>query len=60
MQRLSELESSEKNVKIIALKASSKKSDETEEEAVESSDNENLNLLVKRFGKYLKRKGNKR
>jgi len=60
MQRLSELESSEKNVKTIALKASSKKSDETEEEAVESSDNENLNLLVKRFGKYLKRKGNKR
>jgi len=25
----------------------------------ESSDNENLNLLVMRFGKYLKRKGNK-
>jgi len=59
MQRLSELESSEKKVKTIALKDSSKKSDETEEEAIESSDNENLNLLVKRFGKYLKRKGNK-
>jgi len=59
MQRLSELETSEKKVKSIALKASSKKSDEIEEEAVESSDNENLNLLVKRFGKYLKRKGNK-
>jgi len=41
------------------LKASSKKSDETEEEVTESSDNENLNLLVKRFEKYLKRKGNK-
>ena len=41
------------------MKASSKKRDETEEEAAESSDNENLNLLVKRFGKYLKRKGNK-
>jgi len=59
MQRLSELESSEKKEKSIALKASSKKSDEIEEEAAESSDNENLNLLVKRFGKYLKRKGNK-
>jgi len=59
MQRLSGLESSEKKVKTIALKASSKKSDETEEEDAESSDNENLNLLVKRFGKYLKRKGNK-
>jgi len=59
MQRLSELESSEKKVKTIALNTSSKKSDETEEEVAESSDNENLNLLVKRFGKYLKRKGNK-
>jgi len=59
MQRLSELETSKKKVKSIALKDSSKKSDETKEEAVESSDNENLNLLVKRFGKYLKRKGTK-
>jgi len=59
MQRLSELESSEEKVKTISLKASSKKSDETEERAIESSDNENLNLLVKRFGKYLNRKGNK-
>jgi len=59
MQRLSELESSEKKVKTIASKASSKKSDEPEEEVVESSDHANLNLLVKRFGKYLKRKCNK-
>jgi len=59
MKRLSALESSEKKVKTIAPKASSKKSDETEEEVAESSDNDNLNLLVKRFGKYLKRKGNK-
>jgi len=35
MQRLSELETSEKKVKSIALKASCKKSDETEEEAAE-------------------------
>jgi len=41
------------------LKASSKKGEETKEEVVESSDNENLNVLVKRFGKYLKRKDNK-
>jgi len=59
MQRLSELESSEKKVKTIALKASSKKSDETDKETAESSDNEILNLLVKRFEKYLKRRGNK-
>jgi len=59
MQMLSELESSEKKVKTIALKANSKRSDESKEELVESSDNGNLNLLVKRFGKYLKKKGNK-
>ena len=38
------------------MKASSKKSDETEEDVTESSDNENLNLLVKRKGN----KGNQR
>jgi len=59
MHSLSELGSNEKKVKIISLKINSKNSDETEEEADESSDNENLNLLVKRFGKYLKRKGKK-
>jgi len=37
------------------MKTSTKKSDEPEKEVTESSDNENLNLLVKRFGKYLKR-----
>jgi len=57
--QISELGTSEKKVKSIALKASSKKSDETEEEAAKSSDNENLNLLIKRFGMYLKRKGTK-
>jgi len=42
-------------VNTITLKTSTKKNDEPEEEEVaESSDNENLNLLVKRFGKYLK------
>ena len=48
-----------KKVKNIPLKTRTKKSDEPEDEVVESSDNENLNLLVKRFGKYLKRKGSK-
>ena len=59
MQRLNELESSEKKVRNIALKTSTKKNDEPEDEVVESSDSENLNLLVKRFGKYLKKKGSK-
>ena len=57
MQRLNELESSEKKVRNIALKTSTKKNDEPKD--VESSDSENLNLLVKKFGKYLKRKGSK-
>ena len=49
MQRLSELETSEKKVRYIALKANFNKSDEVEEEVAESSDNENLNLLVKNY-----------
>jgi len=36
-------------VENITLKTNTKKSDETKEEVVESSDNENLNLLVKRL-----------
>jgi len=59
MQRLNELESSEKKVRNIALKTSTKKNEEPEDEIVESSDSENLNLFVKRFGKYLKREGSK-
>jgi len=38
-------------VRNIALKTSTKRNDEPEDEVVESSDNDNLNLLVKRFGK---------
>jgi len=38
------------------LKTSTKKNEEPEDEVAESSESENLNLLVKRFGKYLKRK----
>jgi len=59
MHRLNEQESSEKKVKNIALNPNTKKIDELEDEVAELSDNENLNLLVKRFGKYLKRKGSK-
>jgi len=56
---LNEQESHEIKVKNIALKSNTKRSDETEEEVAKSSENENLNLLVKRFGKYLKRKYSK-
>ena len=54
MQRLNDLESSEKKVKNIALKTSTKRNDEPKDEVAESSDNQNLNLFVKMFGKYLK------
>ena len=39
------------------MKTSTKKNEELEDEVAESSESENFNLLVKRFGKYLKRKG---
>jgi len=41
------------------LKTSTKKNDEPEDEMAESIVSENLNLLIKRFGKYLKKKGGK-
>ena len=59
MKRLNELESSEKKVRNIALKTSTMKNEEPEDEVAESNESENLNLLVKRFGKYLKRKVSK-
>jgi len=43
----------------MALKSSIKKDEENDEDLVESKENENLNLLTKKFGMYLKRKGNK-
>jgi len=59
MQRLNELESSEKKVRNIALNTSTKNNEESDEEVVESSENENMSLLVKRFRKFLKGRGNK-
>ena len=53
-------ESSEKKVRnIIALKIGTKRNNEPEDEVAESNEYENLNLFVKRFGKYLEKKGNK-
>ena len=59
MQKLNELESSEKRVKNITLNSSIKNNEESDEEVLESSENENLNVLVKRFGKFVKGRGNK-
>ena len=59
MQKLNELESSEKRVKNITLNSSIKNNEESYEEVLESSENENLNVLVKRFGKFVKGRGTK-
>jgi len=48
-----------KKVRNIALKTSTKTNEEPKDEVAESSDSENLNLLVKRFGKFLKGRSNK-
>jgi len=48
-----------KKVKNIELKSNIKKDEENDEGVAKSSENENLNLLVKKFEKYLKRRGNK-
>jgi len=48
-----------KRLNNMALKSSIKKDEENDEDLVESKENENLNLLTKKFGMYLKRKGNK-
>jgi len=46
-------------VRDIALKSSTKKNDDSDEDVTKINDNENLNLLVKNFVKFLKRRGNK-
>ena len=59
MTKLNELESSEKRVKNITLNSSIKNNEESDEEVLESSENENLNLLVKRFGNLSKEEATK-
>jgi len=51
MNGLNEQESSEKKIKNIALNSSTKKIYKSDEDVAEFSENENLNLLVKKFGK---------
>jgi len=59
MNKLNELESGEKKVKNITMKSSSKKNDVSDENVAELGQNKNPNLLVKKFGNYLKRRSNK-
>jgi len=56
---LNEQENGDKKVRDIALKSSTKKNDDSDEDVTKINDNENLNLLVKNFVKFLKRRGNK-
>ena len=51
MNMMNKQESSEKKVKNIALKLNTKKNIESDEDMTEFSENENLNLLVKKFGR---------
>jgi len=52
MNRLNDQENEEKHVKSIALRAIDQKGDE---DPYECSDSETLNLLIKKFGKFLKK-----
>lgn len=40
------------------MKSSIKKNEEINEDVAEFSENEKLNLLVKKFGKFIKKRGN--
>lgn len=54
--RLNKQEINEKKAKNIALKSNTQKNDELNEGVVEFNDNENLNLVVKKFKKFSQEK----
>jgi len=57
MTRLKEMESIEKNSRSLALKTKAVDIESSEESSDECSETENLNLLTKRFQKFIKMKG---
>jgi len=57
MTRLKEMESDEKKFRSLALKTKVADNESSEESSDECSDTENLNLLRKRFQKFIKMKG---
>ena len=62
LSRLEESEEVDKKKRTISLKAKAKEeeSQQSETSSEEDTDEENLNLLVKRFGRFLKKNKNKR
>jgi len=57
MTRLKEMEIVEKKSRSLALKAKAANVESSEESSNECSDTENLNLLTRRFQKFIKMKG---
>jgi len=57
MTRLKEMESVEKKSRSLALKTKAADIESNEESSYECSDIENLNLVTKRFHKFIKMKG---
>ena len=56
MTRLKELESTEKRSRSLALKSKVAETESSENSSEENSENENLNLLVRRFNRFIKLK----
>jgi len=57
MTRLKEMEIVEKKTRSLALKSKAAEVESIEESSEEASDTKNLNLLTKRFQKFIKMKG---
>jgi len=57
MTRLKEMETVEKKTRSLALKSKAVEVKSSEESSEEASDTDNLNLLIKRFQKFIKMKG---
>jgi len=58
MTRLKDMESVEKKSRSLALKTKVTDIESSEESSNECSDTENLNLLTKKFQKFIRMKGN--
>ena len=57
MNRLNKQENQKKKMKSITLKSSAHKGVKFDEEIIKISDNENMNIIVRKFGKFLGKKG---
>jgi len=57
MTRLKEMETVEKKTRSLTLKSKAAEVESIEESSEEASDTKNLNLLTKRFQKFIKMKG---